>query len=162
MYLRFLDYIFGIRQHSLEEFQNFMKLVNTHPPNITTKHSINLHSIQYFDTTVYFRKKDFKTITHNTKVYVKSTDTHTLLHKASCHPKHTIKVIIKSQIYFYRLCTNIKGLWESDKHFSWSLETQSTVRDFYGKSNRRQLHNLKMKWKTSGSQIINKSFNYYY
>ena len=33
-----------------------------------------------------------------TKVYFKPTDTHALLHKASFHPQHTFRGIVKSQL----------------------------------------------------------------
>lgn len=37
-----------------------------------------------------------------------TTDTHALLHKASYHPRHTFKGIIKSQILrFYRICSRV-------------------------------------------------------
>ena len=42
----------------------------------------------------------------DTKVHFKPTDTHQLLHKASFHPKHTFRGILKSQIMrFYRICS---------------------------------------------------------
>lgn len=52
----------------------------------------------FLDTTV-FEGLEFKTTCIlDTKVYFKPTDKHTLLHKASHHPRHTLRGIVKGQI----------------------------------------------------------------
>ena len=106
LYLRFLDDIFGIWPHSLQEFEVFTTHLNSIDPSIKVKQIIDSRSIDFLDTTV-FKGEDFSsTFRLATKVYFKPTDTHALLHRASYHPQHTFLGIIKSQILrFKRLCS---------------------------------------------------------
>jgi len=106
-FLRFLDDIFIIWEHSEEEFWEFFNTLNNQHPTIKLKATISRDSINFLDVTI-FKGKSFRQ-THNldTKVYFKPTDTHELLHKHSYHPKHTFKGILKSQILrFHRICSH--------------------------------------------------------
>lgn len=107
MYVRFLDDIFMIWTHSLQDFDDFLSILNNSHPTIKFKATISKTSIEFLDVTIYkgdnFR--DFGIL--DTKVYFKPTDTHELLHKLSYHPKHTFKGILKSQVLrFKRICNN--------------------------------------------------------
>jgi len=107
LYLRYLDDIFMIWIHSLEDFQNFLDVLNNSHPTIKFKATISEVSVDFLDVTVYKGPSFKKNGTLDTKVYFKSTDTHELLHKLSYHPKHTFSGLIKSQVLrFRRICTN--------------------------------------------------------
>lgn len=107
IYLRFLDDIFIIWTHSRTDFEDFFNILNTHMDTVKLKSTVDEHSIDFLDVTVY-KGQNFLLSNHlDTKVFFKPTDTHELLHKASFHPKHTFSGIIKSQILrFHRICNN--------------------------------------------------------
>ena len=105
-YKRFLDDIFGVWNHGRENLDTFLKILNSHHPGIKLTAVIEANSIDFLDVTVFkgpsLRQKGI----FDTKVFFKPTDTHQLLHKASFHPRHTFRGILKSQIMrFYRICT---------------------------------------------------------
>ena len=105
-YKRYLDDIFGVWQHNLQDFTTFIDILNNRHPTITVKHVIHPHRIHFLDTNVFFPDTEASIVYLHTKVYFKETDTHALLHRFSFHPKHTFRGIAKSQlILFYRLCT---------------------------------------------------------
>ena len=105
LYLRYLDDIFIIWDHSREDFQQFYQMLNSAHPNITLKANVQAQELEFLDVLVY-KGKRFQSEGHfDTKVYFKPTDSHALLHKDSYHPKHTFGGIIKSQmIRFARIC----------------------------------------------------------
>jgi hypothetical protein len=103
-FLRYLDDIFIIWPHSLEDFNQFLRIFNEHLPPIKFKATINSDSVDYLDTTVFKDPTDPSRLL--AKVFFKPTDTHQLLHKQSFHPRHTFKGILKSQIIrFHRICS---------------------------------------------------------
>lgn len=105
-YRRFLDDIFMVWTHSLDDFWQFFDFLNNFHPSIKLTADVSDKSMNFLDTTVF--KSDDIDQTHklDIKVHFKKTDTHQLLHKSSFHPKHTFAGIIKSQILrFHRICT---------------------------------------------------------
>lgn len=105
-YLRYLDDIFGIWPGSREEFEEFVKTLNSHDPSIQVKFEIDKDAINFLDTTMYRGPRYLSDNKLDSKVYFKPTDTHALLHYNSFHPKHTFRGIVKSQILrFSRICT---------------------------------------------------------
>lgn len=106
-YDRFLDDIFIIWVHTLDDFKNFLHTFNNQRPNIKFKETISEHSIDFLDITIYKGTGFETTNILDTKVHFKETDTHELLHKTSYHPQHTFSGILKSQIIrFNRICNN--------------------------------------------------------
>lgn len=107
VYLRYLDDIFGLWTGTEETFKQFLGVLNCHHPKIKLKCSLQWERVEFLDTQVFFIPiaggKEKKLAT---KVYFKDTDRHALLHKASYHPRHTFRGLIKSQlIRFHRICT---------------------------------------------------------
>ncbi len=96
----------------------------SHHPSIQVEHHLDSNPVNFLDTTVFFENVD-----HNCKigllltcVYFKPADTRALLHKASFHPKHTFKGIVKSQIIrFHRI-----SALESDFHFCPPPQSRSS------------------------------------
>lgn len=113
-YYRFLDDIIGAWTHTLEQFTDFINILNTHHPTIKLKATIDPHSVNFLDTTIFLTPSTPTHSSLSTKVFFKPTDTHALLHKTSYHPKHTFRGIIKSQIIrFHRICTFPTDLQEA-------------------------------------------------
>lgn len=107
-YFRYLDDIIGAWPHDISHFTAFIDILNNHHPSIKVKYTIHPSQIDFLDTTVFLTP--FKSTHHKmlTKVYFKPTDTHALLHKASYHPKHTFKGIIKSQLIRFHRISSLK------------------------------------------------------
>ena len=114
LYLRYLDDILIIWQHSKQEFWNFLDLLNQQDDNIKLKATISDLSVDFLDVTIY-KGIQFESSGYlDYKVYFKPTDTHQLLHSKSFHPKHTFKGIVKSQIIrFHRNSSNKQNLYEA-------------------------------------------------
>ncbi|XP_029282304.1 uncharacterized protein LOC115004773 [Cottoperca gobio] len=129
VYLRYLDDIFGIWPHDAALFSEFINILNNHHPSITVTYILNAQQVNFLDTTVFFQQSNNTQNRLLTKVYFKDTDTHALLHKASYHPKHTFKGIIKSQIIrFYRISSKL-----TDFHTSTQILFRSLTTRGYGK-----------------------------
>ncbi|XP_041928729.1 uncharacterized protein LOC121693401 [Alosa sapidissima] len=113
-FYRFLDDIIGAWTHTLDQFTDFMNILNTHHTTIKLKSTIDLHSVNFLDTTLFLTPSTPTHSSLSTKIFFKPTDTHALLHKSSYHPKHTFRGIIKSQIIrFHRICTFPTDLQEA-------------------------------------------------
>lgn len=81
-YKRYLDNIFEVWQHNLQDFTTFIDILNNHHPTITVKYVIHPHS-NVLDTTVFFPEPSATSVSLHTKVSFKDTDTHALLHRSS-------------------------------------------------------------------------------
>lgn len=81
----------------------------------------------------FFEQADEQQKRIRTRVYFKPTDTHALLHKASYHPKHTFRGIVKSQIIRFHttssreedLQNSITVLFQSLRHRGYSGRFES-------------------------------------
>lgn len=114
IYLRYLDDIFGIWTHSVEEFRQFIHILDTFDPSIRLKYNFHIQSINFLDTTVYKGRDFLQNHKLDIKVYFKETDTHALLFKTSFHPVHTYRGLIKSQlIRFSRICSQKEDFEEA-------------------------------------------------
>lgn len=58
VYRRYLDDIFGIWPHPVEELHHFMNILNCHHETIHLKHEIQMEKISFLDTEVFFRTRD--------------------------------------------------------------------------------------------------------
>ena len=88
IYLRYLDDIFIIWEHSREDFDKFFDTLNNAHCNITLKSNIQERELEFLDVLLYKGDNFLKTGILDTKVYFKPTDSHSLLHRQSFHPKH--------------------------------------------------------------------------
>lgn len=130
-YLRYLDDIWGVWGYSLEEFKEFMEILNTHDPSIKLKFEINVSSIDFLDTTVYKGPEFLLSGKLDVKVFFKKTDTHALLFRSSFHPQHTFRGIVKSQLLrFFRICTRDEDFWDAMKILFGSLRKRGYSRSF--------------------------------
>lgn len=124
-YFRYLDDIWGIWDHSKEEFEQFIITLNNHRQSIKLKSTINQESIDFLDTTT-FKGADFSaTRKLDVRVFFKETDTHALLFRSSHHPKHTFAGLVKSQLLrFKRICTRAEDFRAAVKVLFSSLLTR--------------------------------------
>ena len=94
---RFLDDVFAIWTHSLEELKIFMSHLNSISPFIQFTLEHNPLSVDFLDVTVF--KGPLFSLTHklSTKLFTKKTASLTLLNPQSHHPGSTFKGIALSQ-----------------------------------------------------------------
>lgn len=130
-YLRYLDDIWGIWTGSSQEFEDFVRTLNSHDPSIRLKTEVNNNAINFLDTTV-FKGPQFSTEGRlEVKVFFKGTDTHALLHKNSFHPKHTFRGIVKSQLLrFKRICSRGEHFMEAVQVLFAALRKRGYGRTF--------------------------------
>lgn len=144
-YLRYLDDIFCIWTHSMEEFDEFIRVLNTHHNSITVKCVTSKEHIDFLDTTVY-KGPDFNNSGRlDLKVFFKETDTHALLHKTSFHPNHCFAGIVKSQLLrFKRICTQETDFKNACKILFSALRKRGYTRTFLRKA-ARTFHLVKVR-----------------
>lgn len=86
----------------MEDFEGFLSTLNSHHPMIKLKPVVHPDRVDFLDSTT-FKGPDFhRSGTLDTKVFFKPTDSHALLHKASFHPKHVFRGIVKSQLLRFK------------------------------------------------------------
>ena len=154
-FFRYLDDIFLIWHHPLNQFWDYFNILNTHHPDIKLKHTISEQSIDFLDVTIFKGKQFHSKAILDTKVFFKPTDTHELLHKKSYHPKHTFRGIIKSQIIrFHRICSNPEDFHHACSTLFTALKKRHYTSSFLRKIKRETLHALKP---TGQSEKCNKS-----
>ena len=83
IWVRFIDDIFQIWPHGMEEFKKFEEHLNNCVPSIKFETEISVSSVHFLDTTVSI---DNVTNTITASLYTKPTDSHSYLSYTSCHP----------------------------------------------------------------------------
>lgn len=130
-YFRFLDDIWGVWTYSRENFIAFTNHLNRHQKSIKIKFEIDPHQVNFLDVVTYKGPKFEKQGLLDYKVYFKPTDTHCLLHKASFHPKHTFRGILKSQLLrFHRICSQESEFQSAVKVLFKALKKRGYSRTF--------------------------------
>src|SRR5215469_7273903 len=102
LYFRFLDDVFFVFLGDVAELKNLEIYLNSLIPGINITLNYSPESINFLDTTIYKHNIDNDNTILHTKIYFKETDTHQLLHKASYHPKHTFRGILKSHLLRFK------------------------------------------------------------
>lgn len=130
-YYRYLDDIWGVWEHSQEDFDEFLNTMNNHNQHIKLKACTDPNKVDFLDTTT-FKGIDFHNKhTLDIKVFFKETDTHALLHKSSFHPKHTFAGLIKSQLLrFHRICTQKEDFLTATKTLFAALKCRGYSKTF--------------------------------
>ena len=102
VWLRYIDDIFIIWTHGIDDLQKFISHANTFHQYIKFTSSISSDQIPFLD--VLIKLKDG--ILH-TDLYTKPTDTFNYLHWSSCHPYHTKRSIPYSLAFrLIRICSS--------------------------------------------------------
>jgi len=102
LYSRFLDDIFLIWCGTRDELMQYQDYLNSLMPGIKVTLCVKHTVTEFLDTLVYKKPTDIGQSELCTRVFFKPTDTHQLLFGSSCHPRHTTKGILKSQILRYK------------------------------------------------------------
>jgi hypothetical protein len=137
LFFRFLDDVFFTFLGTVTELKNLENFLNSLIPGIKITLNYSADSINFLDTTIYKHKDENNVTILHTKIYFKDTDTHQLLHKASYHPKHTFKGIIKSQLLrFKRLSSTLLDYDNTCKILFESLTKRNYSKSFLRKMKR--------------------------
>ncbi|XP_053388669.1 uncharacterized protein LOC128551780 [Mercenaria mercenaria] len=107
-WLRFLDDIFMIWDHSLADLNDFIKKLNAYHPTIKVTYNVSENNVSFLDVTVL--KKESNNI--STDIYIKSTDVHQYLEYSSCHPNKCKEGIPFSQAKRYRRIISDDGKFQ--------------------------------------------------
>ncbi|XP_053383089.1 uncharacterized protein LOC128549717 [Mercenaria mercenaria] len=118
LWLRFLDDIFMVWDHSLEELELFIRELNSFHPDIKFTHTISQDSLSFLDVNI----SKGENLCVETNIYVKETNDHQYLDYTSCHPKQCKNGIPYSQAKRYR------RIISDDDKFKHSL---SQLREFF-------------------------------
>jgi len=116
LFHRFLDDIFFVWIGTMEELLEFGVYLNGLIEGIHVTLNSSTLSVDFLDTTVYKSVDDVLL----TKVFFKATDTHQLLHRASFHPRHTAKGVLKSQILRFKRISSSKEDFDEACHILFS------------------------------------------
>ena len=149
VYFRFLDDVFCVWDHGRENFETFLEILNSHHPAVKLTAIVEENANDFLDVTIFKGPLLTEKGIFDTKVYFKPTDTHQLLHKASFHPRHTFRGILKSQIMrFYRICSQ-----KSDFDSACSLVFKALRSRQYSKRSLRYIKSQTLKDMESGHLI---------
>ena len=120
LWVRFIDDIFQIWPHGMEEFQLFEEQLNNCVPSIKFETEISHSHVHFLDTTVSL---DSDTNTLSTSIYTKPTDAHKYLSYTSCHPRNCKSAIPFSQFLMLRmLCSKEDFLFHARQMASHFLK----------------------------------------
>ena len=123
LWLRYIDNIYMLWPHGLQELYKFIDHLNSRQETISFTHNISEFSADFLDTTV----KHTPGMEHSVDLFTKPTDSHNYLHYDSCHPRHIRKSLPYSQLL--RLHRNCTALSDFFCH-SLDLVKYFTVRDY--------------------------------
>ena len=102
LWIRYIDDIFQIWTHGIEEFRKFEKHLNQSVDSIKFETDISTSEVHFLDVTVKLDDGNLET-----SLYTKPTDAHNYLSFKSCHPKNCKKAIPYSQfLRVRRICSN--------------------------------------------------------
>ncbi|XP_041422404.1 uncharacterized protein LOC108719286 isoform X1 [Xenopus laevis] len=92
-YRRYIDDIFYIWSGPTIELEKMVDQLNTMETPIRFTLKYNTSSMEFLDVRIYKGETKLETC-----IYVKPTDRNTLLHYQSCHPRHLLESLPKSQM----------------------------------------------------------------
>ena len=85
IFLRYIDDIWGVWEHSQEELKLFVEHANSIHKNIQLDLRFSNEEIEFLDVNVRLTKNN----TFSTKIFEKKSSGHIYVHNSSCHPKIT-------------------------------------------------------------------------
>jgi hypothetical protein len=108
-YFRFLDDLFIIWDGNRPDIDAFKTALNAVDQNIQLVYADSRTSNVFLDVEIMVTPRLLRDGKLDYKVYIKPTDTLQLLHRRSCHPEHTFRGIVKSQIIRHlRLSSHVR------------------------------------------------------
>ena len=112
---RYIDDIFMIWTHSVDDLHAFTSYLNSIHPTIKFTSNYSLTSIPFLDVNVFV---DNGNIT--TDLYTKATDKHQYLLHSSCHPQHTKRAIP------FSLALRLRRICSTDETFKQRSNEQAS------------------------------------
>ncbi|KAL9972935.1 hypothetical protein ACROYT_G019335 [Oculina patagonica] len=103
---RYIDDIFMIWTHSIDDLHAFTSYLNSIHPTIKFTSNYSLTSIPFLDVNVFLNNGNI-----STDLYTKPTDKHQYLLHSSCHPTHTKRAIP------FSLALRLRRICSSDETF---------------------------------------------
>ena len=127
--VRFIDDIFGLYDHGLDQLNRFHEFANTVDVNIKVDLKQDAEQIRFLDLVIY---RHGQMIRH--RIGFKPTDSHRILTPDSCHPPHTFEGILFAQVLrwasrsstaddFLSTKTTVTRVWRSQGHTRSSIRT---------------------------------------
>jgi len=105
IWLRYIDDIFLIWEHTQAELQTFLDHLNTCHPTIKFTYEFSTSSVNFLDTTIHLDTDG----SLFTDLYCKPTDSHNYLRYESAHPKHCTTSLPYSQfLRVRRICSHLR------------------------------------------------------
>ena len=95
---RYIDDIFMIWTHSVDDLHAFTSYLNGIHPTIKFTSNYSFTSIPFLDVNVFLNNGNI-----TTDLYTKATDKHQYLLHSSCHPTHTKRAVVISVVDEYHL-----------------------------------------------------------
>ena len=111
LWLRFIDDIFILWQHGLNEFDKFVDYLNNNDYGLEFTRDGNSIKVNFLDTTVTLVGEHLET-----EMYIKPTSSLSYLHRSSCHPAHVFKSLPYGE--FLRARRNCSQLESFDRFSS--------------------------------------------
>ena len=143
IYLRYIDDVFGIWEHSPQQLEEFSQLANTIHPNIALTLRSNQSTIDFLDVEVSLNSDN----TMSTKLYEKDTNAHMYVHKDSNHPKATKDNIAYGlALRSRRICSNDIDYERSKRQIESNLilrgHTKNTIKEKISKADGKNREEL--------------------
>ena len=111
LYLRYIDDIFMIWPHDIDDLKSFHERFDSHNGSIKFTMESSCEKVHFLDVTVTLSPNGQKL---QTSVYTKPTDSFTYLNFNSFHPTHIKESIVYSQLLRYKRITSDPLTYESD------------------------------------------------
>ena len=111
IWLRYLDDIFFIWDHGIDELKKFIAFANSFHDSIKFTYEYSDKSVNYLDLTI----RNIDNVLE-TDLYCKPTDAHQYLHWTSCHPPH-----VKKNLPF-GLAYRLRRICSTDEYFAKRAE----------------------------------------
>jgi hypothetical protein len=110
LWLRYIDDIFLLWEHTQEELSTFINHHNTCHPTIKFTSETSKDKVSFLDTNVHITPNG----TLYTSLYTKPTDSHNYLRYDSAHPGHCKSILPNSQfLRLRRICSKIEDFDEN-------------------------------------------------
>ena len=144
IWVRFIDDIFQVWPHGMEEFRKFETHLNECVPSIKFETEISASQVHFLDTTVSI---DSETNSITTNLYTKPTDAHNYLSYKSCHPKNCKSAIPYSQfLRLRRICSKDEDFISNARimagHFMKADYPPKVVQEGFSKAYHTNRNNL--------------------
>ena len=134
LYKRYIDDVFMIWQHGIEELRLFIRDFNQLRPRIQLTFESSSTEINFLDTTVYKGSRHSNKGYLDIKPYFKSTNSMNYLHFSSTHPRSVFKgIVVGETTRFLRNSSNATTFENTIAKFKQALKLRGYPHNFVDK-----------------------------